>query len=163
MSLDQNTLAFMRLRNRGYIYGDFIQGQFAQQNEDLNGQRELAMRALRETQNANTTQTNSLIGRVQDPDVLAPANEYVNALESRIKELQDFKETGQDILTEQEAVLAERRELQSGLNDTLKVLQRELAFPHDPIEDAISGYGERASKNIAGWRDPPGPPYYYNG
>ncbi len=159
MNLDPNTLQFMSLHRRGYTPRDFLQGQFTQQNEELDAQRELAMRALTGTQNASEGQTNSLIGRVQDLNVLAPASEYVNALEKRVGDLKTFKEKGQEILDQQNSLLAERRQQQSDLNDTLKVLQRELAFPHDPIEDAISGYGERVSKHAAGWQDIPPPPY----
>ena len=152
MSLDADTLAFMRLRNRGHTTESLLQGQLAEQNEQLDRQREVGMRALAETQNASQAQIRSLESRVQG-DVLAPAREYADALENRIKELQIFKEKNQALLTQEEAVLVEKRALQSSLKDNLNVLQRELAFRHDPIEDFVSGYGSAVSKNLAGWKD----------
>ena len=146
MSLDADTIAFMRLRNGGHTTESLLQGQLVEQNEQLDRQRELGMRALTETQNASQAQIRSLTDVVRNIDFLAPAREYAAALENRIKELQIFKEKNQALLTQEEAVLVEKRALQSSLKDNLNVLQRELAFRHDPIEDFVSGYGSAVSK-----------------
>ena len=76
MSLDADTIAFMRLRNGGHTTESLLQGQLVEQNEQLDRQRELGMRALTETQNASQAQIRSLTDVVRNIDFLAPAREY---------------------------------------------------------------------------------------